>query len=467
MDEKGFLIGLLQKAKRVISRQAFEDSIVTGAGQDGNRQWLTILATICMDGTFLPPGLIYESGAGNLMSTWFDDFKPDEHEAFFAASESGWSNEDIGFSWLTNIFDRYSKPKARNGRDYRLLFIDGHTSHVNLRFLKWCEKHRIAVALYPSHSTHRLQALDVAIFSPLANYYSTSLDSWIQQTKGLTSMGKREFFGLFYPAFLKAFTKDNIESGWRKTGLYPFDPEVVLSKLPRPSQNVENDPELVDPTNLLSIRKAIIKVNDAATHVGKMALQMANTLAAQNAEIQVLKRDLAGTKEAHINTQKRQQRGHIMIDTLKAVNNGNVGGFYSPKKIRHFAELVECKPIENTMQQGLRTLDRFQQQLQRDAKQLDALNRKNQRDAIRLGKTPAKKQKPTYQHTPSRQQQLAARRERSRALRLSSSSASSTTSLSSTDHEDAPESSREVVRECSRTGRPQRPQKMPYRYRNN
>jgi hypothetical protein len=34
------------------------------------------------------------------------------------------------------VFNRYTKVKARHSRDWRLLFINRHGSHVNIRFLK-------------------------------------------------------------------------------------------------------------------------------------------------------------------------------------------------------------------------------------------------------------------------------------------------------------------------------------------
>ena len=44
-------------------------------------------------------------------------------------------------------------------------------------------------------------------------------------------MSKRHFWSLFKPAFDSAFTEKNIKSGWKKTGLYPLDVEVVLSQV--------------------------------------------------------------------------------------------------------------------------------------------------------------------------------------------------------------------------------------------
>ena len=72
MDEKGILVGVLQKVKRVFTQALFNSGKLLSAGQDGNREWVTILATICMDGTFLPPLIIYQAISGNLQDSWLD-----------------------------------------------------------------------------------------------------------------------------------------------------------------------------------------------------------------------------------------------------------------------------------------------------------------------------------------------------------------------------------------------------------
>jgi hypothetical protein len=42
---------------------------------------------------------------------------------------------------------------------------------------------------------------------------------------------KKAFLATFGPVFDKAFSKDNILSSFRATGLVPHNPEVVLSKI--------------------------------------------------------------------------------------------------------------------------------------------------------------------------------------------------------------------------------------------
>ena len=59
MDEKGFLIGVLSKEKRMFSREAWEQGKLKHIVQDGNREWITTIACICADGTALTPALIY------------------------------------------------------------------------------------------------------------------------------------------------------------------------------------------------------------------------------------------------------------------------------------------------------------------------------------------------------------------------------------------------------------------------
>jgi hypothetical protein len=61
MDEKGFAMGIMNSSKRFFSRDLWERKVVKAPLQDGSRDWITVLACICADGTPLPPGLIYQS----------------------------------------------------------------------------------------------------------------------------------------------------------------------------------------------------------------------------------------------------------------------------------------------------------------------------------------------------------------------------------------------------------------------
>ena len=159
---------------------------IKGTLQTGNRTWITLIATICGDGTFLPPALIYQ-GQGNIQSSWVQDFDSGKHNCYFASTPSGFTNKDLAFEWLVKVFDKNTQNKAGPRRKWRLLWLDGHNSHPNLKFLHSAIENRIIVAVFPPHSTHRLQPLDVSLFCPLSTRYSQQLKAWLHKTAGAFS----------------------------------------------------------------------------------------------------------------------------------------------------------------------------------------------------------------------------------------------------------------------------------------
>ena len=117
----------------------------------------------------------------------------------------------MGLNWLQNVFDRLTKKKTST-RDRRLLLVDGHNSYVNMPFIDYADANRIILAVLPPHLTHRLQPLDIRMFSPLATYYSQAIDRLLAESQGLTRLTKRDFWSLFYEAWLKAFYTNNVRS---------------------------------------------------------------------------------------------------------------------------------------------------------------------------------------------------------------------------------------------------------------
>jgi hypothetical protein len=72
MEEKGFLIGHLQKVKRIFPKALVRTHKLLGTGQDGAQHWITLMATIRADSSSLPPALIYKAASGNLQDTWLE-----------------------------------------------------------------------------------------------------------------------------------------------------------------------------------------------------------------------------------------------------------------------------------------------------------------------------------------------------------------------------------------------------------
>uniref|UniRef100_A0A0D2YJN5 DDE-1 domain-containing protein n=1 Tax=Fusarium oxysporum (strain Fo5176) TaxID=660025 RepID=A0A0D2YJN5_FUSOF len=349
MDEKGFHLGVINRTKRVFDVNAKRQGKLLGASQDGNRSWITFLACICQDMTSLPPFLIYQGKPGQVQDTWLTDFDPEHQSAFFSTSETGWTSHELGKEWLIGVFDRFTKAKARNGRDYRLLITDGHSSHINMDFLDWCDAHRIIVAVFPPHSTHRLQPLDVSLFGPLSTADTNRLVQWTSKTQGLTGLSKREFWVLFWGALEAAFTPENIASGWRRTGLKPFDPDVVLSQ----QSSVSSDTG---------------------------ARKLKRTLESLQAEVELLRHENQGLRETIIREKQRRQRGKALKDYIFDRVDPNSAQVFSPQKIAQARQKkieMEAQKEEEVLQK--RTEKALRQKRVEEQKQL-VLERKRQRE---------------------------------------------------------------------------------------
>jgi hypothetical protein len=241
MDEKGFIMGKLNCSERVFSRQMWEAKEVTATLQDGSREWITLLAAIRADGEMLPPGLIYASASSTLRNTWVADIEARKHDVFFSSSPSGWSNNDVELAWLEQVFDRCTKKKARQGRDWRVLIVDGHGSHLTMDSLDHCDKHRILLAIMPPHSTHTLQPLDVVMFKPLSSSYSNELTTHLHKSQGLIPMKKGDFFPLFWKAWHAASRKELVEKSFKATGIWPMERDVILNRFTKPATNEHAD----------------------------------------------------------------------------------------------------------------------------------------------------------------------------------------------------------------------------------
>jgi hypothetical protein len=85
-----------------MSRQAVESGRIIGAIQDGSREFISLLSGVCADGTYLPPALIYKGESNDLQESWVADLEEDE-EAYFAASNNGWSSNLLDQQWLEKV----------------------------------------------------------------------------------------------------------------------------------------------------------------------------------------------------------------------------------------------------------------------------------------------------------------------------------------------------------------------------
>ena len=65
-DEKGFFIGIASATQRILSLEALFFRRITHASQDGNREFITLLACISATSIALLLAIIYQSKSSSL-----------------------------------------------------------------------------------------------------------------------------------------------------------------------------------------------------------------------------------------------------------------------------------------------------------------------------------------------------------------------------------------------------------------
>ena len=108
-----------------------------------------------------------------------------------------------------------------------LLIIDLHKSHVyNVAFFDCMKANNIHVMAISPHTSHIVQALDSTPSAQFKKLWQRYLSEYNFNTKAKI-LPKGAFWEGFWPAWSQAMTVANIQSGFRKTGIFPVNSEAI------------------------------------------------------------------------------------------------------------------------------------------------------------------------------------------------------------------------------------------------
>ncbi|KAM4067406.1 DDE superfamily endonuclease [Hirsutella rhossiliensis] len=257
-DECGIRIGSLRDRVHVLIVRTTRDQRPQ-VSDPGNRESCTLIAAANAVGNTIPPWLVFHTFP---CESWGQIDAPGDVR--FARSDTGFSNAEITLDWVHqfNIWSwRHSARAQRSGktleewfgvdewsrelefpfheveprsipeseRIYRLLVIDGFTGHTSIDFIQYCIKFDIIIAVFPPHSTHILQPLDVGVFQPLKHAQQKALRRFIDS--GELNFTRLDFLESFWETFAEGFTARYIISGFEKTGIFPPTHEPAVKQI--------------------------------------------------------------------------------------------------------------------------------------------------------------------------------------------------------------------------------------------
>lgn len=90
-------------------------------------------------------------------------------------------------------------------------------------------KTRLYQSVCQRHASHLLQPLDVGCFAVLKRAYGCLVDK--QMRCGFNHIDKLDFLAAYPSARAEAYKPANIQNSFAATGIVPYSPDRVLSKL--------------------------------------------------------------------------------------------------------------------------------------------------------------------------------------------------------------------------------------------
>lgn len=132
----------------------------------------------------------------------------------------------------------------------------------------------------PPDSSHLLQPLDVACFSPLKRAYGKLVEN--KMRLGFNHIDKFDFLEAYPYAHADIFKPETIRDGFAATGLIPFDPERVLSQLntqimtPTPPGSRSTNSAPKTPDSLGQVEKQATRIKMLLRHHTESSLSPTN-----------------------------------------------------------------------------------------------------------------------------------------------------------------------------------------------
>lgn len=203
---------------------------------------ITLVMTVSADGGHITPCVILPE-LQNLPA----NLQPLQDQFAWTSTDSGWMNDATFENWVESIFipDVNLKRLAHGKPDAPvLLWIDGHGSRSSPRAQGLLLAAGVTMVVIPSHTSHILQPLDCGIFrvfkTKLSAYFSCPSPSTLPETRRCLMEAAAKAYHCARGYWI-------IQEAFQKTGLYPWNPSVVVDNPTKVNNASPNHPPVIGP----------------------------------------------------------------------------------------------------------------------------------------------------------------------------------------------------------------------------
>ena len=165
-------------------------------------------------------------------------------------SDSGWSNSEVFRGYVENHLLKYLP--ERSVTNPVLLLYDGHRSHINVGIIDLAKQQNIILFVLPAHTSHVLQPLDVGCFGPFERIFNNMSHTFMRDNCGM-SITRYNICSVACPAYCKALSQENLQSSFKRSGIYPFNPNAVDPSHFKPAEVLEQDQSSCSPETVPNV----------------------------------------------------------------------------------------------------------------------------------------------------------------------------------------------------------------------
>lgn len=211
IDETG--ISTVQKNYKILAPKGVKQIGKATSGERGVTT--TVVCAVSASGLYVPPMFIFKRKRMNALLV-----KDCNSDMIATVSDSGWINESIFIDYLRHFLS-FVKPTKE---DPVLVILDNHESHISLGAYELYRDHGMHVLSLPPHVSHKMQPLDLTIFSSLKMAYNKECELYMANNPG-KRITQYEVGELFTKAFNKTANISKAINGFAAAGIYPIDPD--------------------------------------------------------------------------------------------------------------------------------------------------------------------------------------------------------------------------------------------------
>ncbi|KAF1357691.1 hypothetical protein EJ07DRAFT_74254, partial [Lizonia empirigonia] len=184
-------------------------------------------------------------------------------------------------------------------------------------------------------------------FAPLAQNYSGAVTQHLHDSQGISGVPKSDFFMLFWRSWQQTFTKELILSAFENTGIWPLNPNVVLSRWDDVSDSEYETPPPIKAHDWRSIDrlyKAVVGENTSDD-----ARQLRRTIHHLSASCGILTAENKGLSAA-VAAQNPLKKKRETLD-LRQRKKGRSEALYSPSRASRQRRAEEAADRERKKQE--------------------------------------------------------------------------------------------------------------------